>query len=172
MFTSTTAFVILILGAIGFLIAAIFIKSILGLVIISEKEVGVVVKKFGPRLHAGQLIALKGEAGYQADTLAPGWHFFYFPWQYAVHRTPVTIIPQGQIGLIVAAAGAAIPPERILGKVVPCNNFQDARRFLMSGGEKGRQMEVLTAGTYRINSALFTVITRSATPPPMLCPHK
>ncbi|MBK8904043.1 MAG: flotillin family protein [Anaerolineaceae bacterium] len=164
MFTSTTAFVILILGTIGLLIAAIFIKSILGLVIISEKEVGVVVKKFGPRLHAGQLIALKGEAGYQADTLAPGWHFFYFPWQFAVHRTPVTVIPQGQIGLIVAAAGAAIPPERILGKVVPCNNFQDARKFLMNGGEKGRQLEVLTAGTYRINNALFMVITMQNAP--------
>ncbi|MCB8926845.1 MAG: flotillin family protein [Ardenticatenaceae bacterium] len=159
MFTSTTAIIILLVGLFGLLVMAVFIKSILGLVIISEKEVGVVVKKFGPRLHAGQLIALKGEAGYQADTLAPGWHFFYFPWQFTVHKTPVTIIPQGQIGLLVAAAGAAIPPERILGKAVPCNNFQDARQFLMNGGEKGRQLQILTAGTYRINSALFTVIT-------------
>ncbi|MEZ4593876.1 MAG: flotillin family protein [Chloroflexota bacterium] len=158
MFTSTTALVFILVGLIGLLIFGIFIKSILGLVIISEKEVGVVVKKFGPRLAAGQLIALKGEAGYQADTLAPGWHFFYFPWQFTVHKTAVTIIPQGQIGLVVAAAGAAIPAERILGKTVDCNNFQDARQFLMKGGEKGRQLQILTAGTYRINSALFSVI--------------
>ena len=53
----------------------------------------------------------------------------------------------------------AIPAERILGKVVDCDNFQDARKFLVNGGEKGRQLGILTAGTYRINTALFTVIT-------------
>ncbi|PYJ55851.1 MAG: band 7 protein, partial [Verrucomicrobia bacterium] len=40
-----------------------------------------------------------------------------------------------------------------------CDNFQDARKFLLNGGEKGRQLGILTAGTYRINTALFTVIT-------------
>src|SRR5581483_9681309 len=42
---------------------------------------------------------------------------------------------------------------------VDCDNFQDARRFLTAGGEKGRQMGILTSGTYRINTALFTVIS-------------
>ncbi|MCP4422419.1 MAG: flotillin family protein [Chloroflexi bacterium] len=159
MFTSTAAIITLfsILG--GLILLMVFVKPLSGLVIISEKQVGIVVKKFGSRLAAGQLIALKGEAGYQADVLAPGWHFFYFPWQYNVRKTAVTIIPQGQIGLLVAAAGASIPPERILGKVVECDNFQDARKFLLKGGEKGRQLGILTAGTYRINHALFTVIT-------------
>lgn len=159
MFTTTSLLITTIIGLAAIIILLAFVKPLLGLVIINEKEVGIVIKKFGPRLTAGQLIALKGEAGYQADTLAPGWHFFYFPWQYGVHRIPVTIIPQGQIGLVVAAAGEAIPPERILGKVVPCDNFQDARKFLMNGGEKGRQLNILTAGTYRINRMLFTVIT-------------
>lgn len=45
----------------------------IGLVIISEREVGIVAKKFSNHsLAAGRLIALNGEAGYQADTLAPG----------------------------------------------------------------------------------------------------
>src|SRR5439155_24593681 len=57
--------------------------------------------------------------------------------------------------------GAAIPAERIVGKIVECDNFQDARKFLANGGEKGRQLGILTAGTYRINQALFTVITTS-----------
>ncbi|MCA9930069.1 MAG: flotillin family protein [Anaerolineales bacterium] len=152
---------IFIVGLIGL---AVFGKSLLGFVIIREQEVGIVVRKFGSRLAAGSLIALKGEAGYQADTLVPGWHFGLFPWQYSVKKIPVTVIPQGQIGLIVAAAGAAIPPERILGKVVACDNFQDARKFLQNGGEKGRQLGILTAGTYRINSALFTVITSPNAP--------
>ena len=154
-----TFILIAVFGFFGLMLALIFAKQLLGLVIINEREVGIVVKKFGTRLAAGQLIALKGEAGYQADTLPPGWHFFYFPWQFSVRKVPMTIIPQGQIGVVVAAAGSAIPSERILGKIVLCDNYQDTRKFLMNGGEKGRQLGILTAGTYRINTALFTVIT-------------
>jgi uncharacterized membrane protein YqiK len=133
-----------------------------GLVVISEREVGIVVKKFalsGRGLPPGRLIALDGEAGYQADTLAPGWHWGYWPWQYNVRKESLTIVPQGEIALVVAADGASIPAQRILGKVLACDNFQDARKFLKGGGEKGRQLGILTAGTYRINTALFTVIT-------------
>lgn len=133
-----------------------------GLVVIGEREVGIVVRKFtlsGRALPAGRLIALNGEAGLQADTLAPGWHWGYWPWQYSVKKESVIVVPQGEIALIVAADGKPIPPERILGKIVDCDNFQDARKFLTQGGEKGRQMSFLTAGTYRINTALFKVIT-------------
>ncbi|MEH2362444.1 flotillin family protein [Nostoc sp.] len=132
-----------------------------GLVVIGEREVGIVVRKFtlsGRGLPAGSLIALNGEAGLQADTLAPGWHWGYWPWQYSVKKEPVIVVPQGEIALIVAADGASNPPERILGKIVGCDNFQDARKFLTQGGEKGRQMGFLTAGTYRMNTALFKVI--------------
>jgi uncharacterized membrane protein YqiK len=101
---------------------------------------------------------LAGEAGYQADTLAPGLHFGYFRWQYRILKVPVTVVPQGEIALVVAADGAPVPAERILGRVVKCDNFQDARKFLENGGEKGRQLGILTAGTYRINLALFAVI--------------
>ena len=110
-------------------------------------------------LAPGRLVALAGEAGYQADTLAPGLHFGYFRWQYRIIKTQVTVVPQGEIALVVAADGAPIPSERILAKVVECDNFQDARQFLINGGEKGRQLGILTAGTYRINPALFGVIT-------------
>ena len=133
-----------------------------GLVVIGEREVGIVVKKFtlsGKGLPAGRLIALNGEAGLQADTLAPGWHWGHWPWQYAVKKESIIVVPQGQIAMIVAADGAQNPPERILGKIVECDNFQDARKFLVKGGEKGRQMGFLTAGSYRINTALFKVIT-------------
>jgi uncharacterized membrane protein YqiK len=133
---------------------------VLGWVLIRERQVGIVVKKFGSRsLAPGRLIALAGEAGYQADTLAPGLHFGYFRWQYRIIKVPVTVVPQGEIALVVAADGAPIPAERILGKIVDCDNFQDARKFLANGGEKGRQLGILTAGTYRLNLALFTVIT-------------
>jgi uncharacterized membrane protein YqiK len=130
-----------------------------GAVLIQERQVGIIIKRFGPRsLAPGRLVALNGEAGYQAETLPPGVHFGYFFWQYRIHKVWVTIVPQGELALVLAADGAAIPPERILGKIVDCDNFQDARKFLANGGEKGRQLGILTAGTYRINTALFSVI--------------
>lgn len=163
----------IILGATAFLLAenwaeraillgagAVLASPLVGLVIIREDQVGVVIKKFALRsLPAGQFIALNGEAGYQADTLPPGWRFGYWFWQFSVVKSHVVVVPQGEIALVVAAAGAPIPAERILGKVVACENFQDARRFLLGGGEKGRQLGILTGGTYRINPALFQIIT-------------
>ncbi len=142
----------------------VLVPLLLGAVLIQERQVGIVVKRFGGgALPPGRLIALNGEAGYQADTLPPGLHFGYWRWQYRILKMPVTLVPQGEIGLLLAADGAAIHPGRILGRVVECDNFQDARKFLLNGGEKGRQLGILTAGTYRINTALFTVITsRSA----------
>jgi len=139
---------------------AMFAQLLTGAVLISERQVGIVVKRFGGRgLEPGRLIALAGEAGYQADTLAPGLHFGFWRWQYRIIKGPVTVVPQGEIALVLAADGAAIPAERILGKIVDSDNFQDARKFLVNGGEKGRQLGMLTGGTYRINSALFTIIT-------------
>jgi uncharacterized membrane protein YqiK len=148
----------------GVVVVFIFLPQvgwILGLIVVGEREVGIVVKKFSLKgdLPPGQLVALNGEAGYQADTLAPGWHFGFYPWQYGVRKESVIVVPQGEIGLIIANDGKSIPPDRILGKTVPCDNFQNAREFLLAGGEKGRQLGILTAGTYRVNTALFTIVT-------------
>ncbi|MBE9163071.1 flotillin family protein [Tychonema sp. LEGE 06208] len=138
-----------------------------GLVVIGDREVGIVSKKFSlgkKSLPAADLIALNGEAGYQADTLPPGWHWGYWPIQYSVRKESLTVVPQGEIGLVIAAGGAPIPPQRILGKYTECDNFQDARKFFRTGGEKGRQLGILTGGSYRINTALFTVITAANAP--------
>lgn len=136
------------------------IINVLGIVHISEQQAGLVIKRFARNnLPPGELIALHGEAGFQADTLPPGLYFGYWIWQYQVQHVPMVVVPQGELALIVARTGAAIPPQRILGRVVTCDHFQDARAFLQNGGEKGRQLAVLTAGSYRINPALFNIIT-------------
>lgn len=154
----TQQIVLVIVGALVALLLGA--KIFLGLVVIDENDVGVVIKKFARKsLVDGALVALNGEAGYQADTLSPGWHFGYFPWQYQVIKAKLTVIPSGQIGLIMAKDGKQISSERILGKQIECDNFQSAKKFLNTGGEKGRQVGILTAGQYRINTALFTVIT-------------
>lgn len=154
-----------ILEIVGALVGAILLvafapRFILGLVRVGENEVGIVVKTFATKkLQAGQFIALNGEAGYQADTLSPGWHLWLFPWQYEITKQSVTIIPGGQLGLVMARDGKQIPDDRILARKVDCDNFQSARKFLVNGGQKGRQIGVLTAGTYRINTALFDIVT-------------
>jgi uncharacterized membrane protein YqiK len=155
------------------LLAVVALVILSSFVLIRERQVGVVVKRFANKsLLPGHLIALAGEAGLQADMLAPGLHFGYWPWQYRVIKMPVTVVPQGEIALVVAADGCSIPSERILGKVVDCDNFQDARKFLINGGEKGRQIGILTAGTYRINAALFTVITSTTAQEHCMAPEQ
>ena len=96
--------------AVAGVVVATFASTLLGLVVISEREVGIVVKKFAAKsLPAGRLVALNGEAGYQADTLAPGWHFWYWFWQYNILKVPMLVIPQGD-----AARAAAVEDERAL----------------------------------------------------------
>jgi uncharacterized membrane protein YqiK len=131
----------------------------LGARIIKEDESGLVIKRFGPELPAGRIVATRGEAGYQAEMLPPGFHFPIWRFRYKVEKVPVVVVPAGEIALVVAADGAPIPKERVLAKSVPCFDFQDAVAFLDSGGERGRQIAFLTAGTYRINPALFEVVT-------------
>jgi uncharacterized membrane protein YqiK len=151
-----TAYPISIAAGAAGLLLAILVSSTW---IIRENESGLVIKKYGPALAAGRLIALDGEAGYQARLLPPGWHFVPFRWQYRVVKVPMVVVPAGEIALVVAADGAPIPTERMLGREIACDNFQDAEAFLRAGGERGRQLGILTAGTYRINPALFQLVT-------------
>jgi uncharacterized membrane protein YqiK len=153
----------LILGIIGVLGIAIVIFQ-KGIVVIGENEVGIKYKRFNlnpfhPKPPRRQLIARNKEAGYQPDTLDDGWHWL-LPWVYTIYKEPVVRIPPGEIALVFAQDGKPIPKERILAKVVECDNFQDASAFLKNDGERGRQLSILTGGTsYRINTKLFTVIT-------------
>ena len=105
------------------------------IVTIGENEVGILFKKFNlnplhPRLPDDQLIALKGEAGYQAKTLNFGRHFGYWSGMYTIRKEPVINVPQGEIALIVAKDGHQIQSGRMLGRSIPdCNKFQDAQRI-------------------------------------------
>ncbi len=134
----------------------------LGLRLIDEQEAGLVVKRYGRALPPGRLIATRGEAGYQAALLPPGWHFPLWRWQYKVARVPLITVAPGQIACVVANDGRSIPSERVLGHAVACDQFQDAAAFLDGGGERGRQLAILGGGTYRINPAAFKIITAAS----------
>lgn len=143
----------------------IFYKFILrvffGVVIVPEDRIGLVTKKFvlfgKQELPEGRIIATQGEAGFQAQTLPPGVYFGKWIWQYDITFQAFTIIPTGQLGLVLAKDGAELETGSVLGRKVDCDSFQDAEAFLRNGGRKGRQTAIITPGSYRINTFLFSV---------------
>ena len=151
----------IILVVITLVLYKIILRVFFGMIIVPESSIGLVTKKFslatGSRLPDGRIIATKGEAGFQAITLAPGLYWFMWPWQFSITLLPFTVIPEGQIGLVLARDGDEIPTGRILARKVDCDNFQDAQKFLDNGGQRGRQTAFITAGSYRINTFLFEI---------------
>lgn len=162
------SFILFLLWAAGSLVLLLLVVAgiliFMSRVVVGDDEVGIVFKKTTQQLPTDpaarqRLIALGGEAGWQADTLAPGTYLGTWVWSYEVRKVPVIKIPPGEIGLVIADDGAPLLPEQQLGRLVECNSFQDAHMFLSNGGQKGRQLGILTTGTYRINTEIFTIVT-------------
>jgi uncharacterized membrane protein YqiK len=154
------------------LLALVFYKFTLrvffGMVIIPEDKIGLVTKKFvlfgaNRSLPDGKIIALNGEAGFQADTLAPGLYWGFWVWQYSIEQANLTVVEKGKIGLISAKDGAQLPTGAILARHVESDNFQDARAFLTNGGQRGKQVGYLNNGVYRINPQLFDIYAAEIT---------
>ncbi|WP_143306052.1 SPFH domain-containing protein [Chitinophaga vietnamensis] len=143
------------------LLYKVILRICFGVIIVPEDRIGLVTKKFKlmgrQSLPEGRILAINGEAGFQAQTLAPGVYFGKWIWQYSVTFQPFTIIPTGKIGLVLAKDGAELETGAILARKVPCDSFQDAVAFLQNGGRKGRQTAIITPGSYRINTFLFEV---------------
>jgi len=91
-----------------------------------------------------------GVKGIQLRTLPPGlWPIHPYLFRVSVAKT--TVIPQGKVGIIIAADGAPLDPGRLLAKAVAGHlSFQNAELFVASGGQRGPQVDILTPGTYRI----------------------
>ena len=72
---------------------------------------------------------------------------------------------EDRIGIIIVHDGPAVPSGELIAPLVgndPAhpetyhNSFQDADKFLMAGGQRGRQLQVLVEGTYYINRLFAT----------------
>lgn len=142
--------------------------QLLGVLLVPQDSIAIVNKKFviagGNRtLPDGALIALNGEAGIQVDPLPPGVHYGYFPWQYEIIFQKFIRIPEDALGVVEAKDGHPLEAGRVLARHIECNAFQNARAFLTSGGERGAQIAVIPPGTYRINTALFSVTSAKQT---------
>jgi uncharacterized membrane protein YqiK len=130
---------------------------------IGPAEVGLVTKRLGRKQSGDQLVALKGEAGYQADLLMPGLRFKLWP-IFKVERHPWVQVPPGHIGLVIAQVGGALPTGAKSAAYRPeFGNFADISAFLAGGGERGVQRPVLPPGTTApIHPVGFVVLTTAA----------
>ena len=152
----------------------LFTVEIGSIVHIREDEVGLVEAKDGRSLPSGTsfgdavecsnfedaeaFINNGGYRGKQLKVLTTGKYAINTE-LFKVRNVPEIKIPSGEIGLVLAQDGAVRESGQILSKTVECNNFQDGSAFIRNGGQRGKQREILTSGTYQINTDLFTVIT-------------
>src|SRR6516165_12000838 len=155
-----------LLATLGFLpITAVAILFIVwqSLWTIGPTEVGLVRKRLSrKKLHHSGPVAFQGEAGYQAALLPPGLRFKLWP-LHTVTRLPMVQIPAGQIGVVVAQVGDALPIGAKSAVYKPeFSNFQDIWAFCENGGQKGVQRPVLPPGTVApIHPVGFLVITKN-----------
>jgi uncharacterized membrane protein YqiK len=154
----------------GLLATVLLVHELTGMRHIANDRVGIVEKlwSLSGSVPEGHIIALDGEAGFQAEVLRGGVHFGLWRWQYRIHKVALVTVPQGKIGYVYARDGETLLPSETLGKSIDCNNFQDARHFLCGQptapdheavrGQRGRQRAILREGVYAINLALFMVM--------------
>jgi uncharacterized membrane protein YqiK len=154
-----TAITLVLIG-VGVLLALVVIMK--SLITIGPAQVGLVNKRLGRKLNEGQLVAMDGEAGYQADLLMPGLRFKFWP-IFKVERFPWVQVPPDHIGLVIAQVGASLPTGAKSAAYRPeFGNFGDLRTFLAHGGQKGVQRPVLPPGaTGPIHPVGFVVATAS-----------
>ncbi|GIJ45681.1 hypothetical protein Val02_25670 [Virgisporangium aliadipatigenens] len=147
-------------------VAAVFAAYVLLVIFkslhrIGPTQVGLVVKRYGLRsLKADTPVAMRGEAGYQADLLMPGMRFRLWP-RFAVYKHPWVQVPAGEIGVVIAQVGKPLPIGAKSARYrTEFGDFSDLHAFLKGGGEKGVQRPVLPPGTLApIHPIAFIVIT-------------
>src|SRR2546426_3765511 len=125
------------------------------LIDIGADELGVVEAVDGEPMLPGRIFALDraqnahnnfqdpiafikqgGVKGIQLRTLPPGlWPIHPYLFRVSVGKT--TIIPQGKVGVIIAADGASLDPGRLLARAVDGHlSFQNAELFVSSGDQR------------------------------------
>ncbi|MBC8246880.1 MAG: hypothetical protein H8E81_04785 [Deltaproteobacteria bacterium] len=147
----------IILGM-GILFVVIILPSIR---IIGPTDVGLVIKRFSfKKLSSDNPIAFRGEAGYQANLLMPGWRFKLWI-LYKVEKHPWVQVPAGEIGVVMAQVGKPLSIGAKSGVYRPeFGNYSDLAAFIETGGEKGIQRPVLSPGTLApIHPVAFLIIT-------------
>jgi len=154
-------------AVIAIAIAMPFVLLLLGVALLSihrigPNEAGLVIRRWGPRRSQGGPIAFHGEAGYQADLLMPGLAVRVWPMN-RVEKHPWVQIPTGEVGLVIAQAGAPLPTGWKSGVYKPVfGQFTDVRTFVAEGGQQGVQRPVLPPGAILpLHPVAFLVLSQS-----------
>lgn len=135
--------------------------------IIPEGKIGLVLSNDGAELPTGNILGRKvnsdnfqdanaflingGQKGRQTSILTPGtWRINTYA--FTIQITDMTHIRENMLGIVTLLDGAPIAHGQIAGKdVAGHNNFQDIDTFLVNGGNRGLQPQVILAGSYYIN---------------------
>src|SRR5919205_62968 len=119
-------------------------------------------------------IANGGQKGPQVEILTPGTYRILTqsvpleggdpkPGLFFVRLFDATIINENMVGLVEALDGAPLDPrDYVATQVEGHDNFQDSNEFILRGGQRGPQKDILLPGTYYVNPLLFKVIPEKA----------
>jgi uncharacterized membrane protein YqiK len=150
------------------------------MVVIAEDEVGMIESIDGRALEPGQIFARRvlghdtyqdgesflrngGQKGTQVDVLPPG-QFRINTYLFRIRVQKALIVAASQVGIVTAREGQPMDPGRLLAHRVQGHNaYQDAEGFLVAGGQRGPQIELVLPGRYRMNTDFFSVELRPAT---------
>src|SRR5207248_10553623 len=94
------------------ILALVLLCELLGMRYIPNNRVGLVEKLWSHKgsVTEGRIMALSGEAGYQADVLRGGFHFGLWLWQYRIHKVAVVTVRQVKIADVAARTGQPFGP--------------------------------------------------------------
>ncbi len=154
---------VLVVAGVALFVFAIFVMAGDMLVNIGGQQVGILERRyFGHGLPEGRVVAMKGEVGIQARVFPPGLHVLP-PFLYKVRKQPMIVVAQDEVGVVESIDGRALDPGRIFARrVTGHDTFQDGEKFLLNGGQKGTQIDILPPGQFRINSYLFRIRVEKA----------
>src|SRR4051812_49659562 len=95
------------------ILGVMLVCELMGMRYIPNNRVGIVEKLWSPKgsVSEGRIMALGGEAGFQADLLRGGVHFGLWGGQYRIHKVNLGTGPQGKIGYVYARDGESLAPS-------------------------------------------------------------
>jgi hypothetical protein len=148
----------LIVGIISLILLNWLYKA--GIQTIKEDEVGILIRKFSliPFTQKSKFgkVSLAFEAGIRPNLLLSGTKWVS-PFVYTVIKEKVVKIKDNEIGIVTAHFGLSKPSGINFPPVISCENYENAKEFLLNGGYKGVQLDVITVGTWLINTKIFSV---------------
>lgn len=151
----------------------LFKVSVVDATIVGNGEIATIEAVAGKPIEPGKIMAKSiqcnlfqdgelflengGQKGPQVEILTPG-KYRINTYLFKVDIGEAITVPGGHICMVTAMDGEQIPDGRLLAdKVDGHSNFEKAEEFLKNHGQKGRQIQFLTSGTYRINTKLFQI---------------